>query len=161
MLSLFSGLRSLWKPALLLLGTFVLGGLIGGLLVGAVVKNRVETIRSLRTADGFTEHMLNAIEPTSAQRDTLRPLLREAGTDIEQMTRQTRTQMRARVDTLWQDMRPHLTPEQRRALRRMRQRFQDRRSGLSSDGTVRREHLGFMISSQKDEMQAPNASSNP
>lgn len=161
MSSLLSGLRSLWKPALLLLGTFVLGGLIGGLLVGTIVKNRVETIRSLRTADGFTEHVLSAIEPTLAQRDTLRPLLRKAGSDIEQMTHQARAQMRARVDTLWQEMRPHLTPEQRSALRRMRRRFQDRRSDLSSDGTVRREHRSFMFSSQNDEMQASNASSNP
>ncbi len=161
MSSLLSGLRSLWKPALLLLGTFVLGGLVGGLLVGTIVKNRVDTIRSLRTADGFTERMLSAIEPTPAQRDTLRPLLREAGSDIEQMTRQTRAQMRARVDTLWHDIRPHLTPEQRRKLRRMRQRFQDRRSDLSSDRTIHREDHRFMVSSQNNEMQTPNASSNP
>lgn len=161
MSSLLSGLRSLWKPALLLLGTFVLGGLVGGLLVGTIVKNRVDTIRSLRTADGFTEHMLSAIEPTPAQRDTLRPLLREAGSDIEQMTHQTRAQMRARVNILWQEMRPHLTPEQRNTLRRMRRRFQDRRSDLSSDRTTHREDYRFMVSSQNNEMQTPNASSNP
>lgn len=130
-----SSTRALWKSALLLLGTFVLGGLLGGLLVGTVVQNRVDTIRSLRTADGFVERTIDLLEPTdAAQRDTLRPLLREAGEDIEHITDRARTDLRATLDTLWRSVQPHLTPDQRARLDAMRQRF---RSRLSDQAAAR------------------------
>lgn len=143
--------RPLWKSAALLLGTFLLGGLLGGLLVSTIVQHRADTVRSLRTADGFTQHVLRIVDPAPAQRDTLRPLLQNAGADIERITRQTRRQLRTRIGMLRQDLHPHLTPEQRQRLRRRGGRwFRSRRPATD-----------LTFSKQNDEMYRRRASSNP
>ena len=64
------------KSTLLLLGTLLIGMLLGVFVHTLMVQNRIERIASLRSQAGFVRFMGNMIEPTDdAQRRAIRDVL--------------------------------------------------------------------------------------
>lgn len=119
MKSLVAKSRFRLKPALALLGTFLLGMLVGALILSALTRHRVERIRAMRTPAGFVERMERVIQPESeAQRAAIRPLLEEAGADVHRITRSSRQELRATLRELRADLAPLLTEEQQARLAR-------------------------------------------
>lgn len=120
-------------------GTFVLGVLVGGLLVGTLAYQRVETLASMRTQSGFADRLTEVIEPTGPeQRRTLRPLLETTGREVETIYRQQRDSLRAALFRMGRQLRPHLTIEQRDRLRAFFQRLRARARRARSDSATRR-----------------------
>lgn len=108
-----SSTRSWWKPALALGGTFLLGMLVGGLLVGTLVYHRVNDLARLRTQEGFVEQMVDIIEPTGPdQRRAIRPILSASGQTFEQTFAHSRDSLRTELRHMYHALVPHLTPEQ-------------------------------------------------
>jgi uncharacterized membrane protein len=109
------------KSALLLGGALVTGVLLGALIVGAFVSQRVNRLDALREPTHLTRFMEDAIEPTSpAQRDSIRTVLRYRARQTAAILQDTRRDLRAVQDSLRADLRPLLSDEQ---LSRLRERM--------------------------------------
>lgn len=112
------------KTTLIAIGTLLLGMLLGALLTGAVVRHRLSRLDDLRTQRGFARILEQTIRPTDeAQREALRPVLRQGGRRVLRLRRQQRREMHALVDSVRTDLAPLLTPEQQQRL--------DRRIGMA------------------------------
>ncbi|NBB72968.1 MAG: hypothetical protein GVY35_04735 [Bacteroidetes bacterium] len=109
------------KSALLLGGALVTGVLLGALIVGAFVSQRVDRLDALREPTRLTRFMEDAIEPTSpAQRDSIRTVLRYRARQTAAILQDTRRDLRAVQDSLRADLQPLLSDEQ---LSRLRERM--------------------------------------
>lgn len=125
-----SSTRSWWKPTLALGGTFLLGLLVGGLLVGTLVYHRVSDLARLRTQTGFVEQMMDTIEPTDAdQRAAIRPILTATGQTVERTLTHSRDSLRTELQHMREALAPHLTPEQADRLTTFFDRLRDRTPG--------------------------------
>jgi len=109
------------KSALLLGGALVTGVILGALIVGAFVSQRVDRLDALREPSRLTRFMEDAIEPSSpAQRDSIRAVLRYRARQTAAILQDTRRNLRAVQDSLRADLRPLLNDEQ---LSRLRERM--------------------------------------
>ena len=105
------------KSALLLLATLVIGGLVGAVITGAVVNNRLDQLRGLRERGGFSERIEQVIQPTdAAQEAEIRAVLGASHERFEAMRRRHREEFSAHRDTLRADLAPLLTPDQQARL---------------------------------------------
>ena len=101
------------KSALLLGGALVTGVLLGALIVGAFVSQRVDRLDALREPTRLARFMEDAIEPTSpAQRDSIRAVLRYRARQTAAILQDTRRDLRTVQDSLRADLRPLLSDEQ-------------------------------------------------
>ncbi len=112
------------KAALILGATFSLGLVLGGLIVGAVVRERLQVIADFRDRDRFVARVEAFLEPTSeAQAEAIRPILEAAGARTESAVAILRGDLTRIFDDLERDLSPLLTEEQK-------QRLTDRRASL-------------------------------
>lgn len=112
------------KAALILCATFSLGLVLGGLIVGAVVRERLQVIADFRDRDRFVARVEAFLEPTSeAQAEAIRPILEAAGARTESAVAILRGDLTRIFDDLERDLAPLLTEEQK-------QRLTDRRASL-------------------------------
>jgi uncharacterized membrane protein len=101
------------KSALLLGGALVTGVILGALIVGAFVTQRLDRLDSLREPVRLTRFMEEAIEPTSPeQRDTIRAVLRHRARQASAILHGTRKNLRAVQDSLRADLEPLLSEDQ-------------------------------------------------
>ena len=100
------------KSGLVLLTTLIAGLLIGGLAASAIMQYRLDHLRSLRKKQGFAEWMETVIEPTEAQQSEVHLILQDTGASLTAYYDSVRVQRRAIVDTMRDQLRPLLTPEQ-------------------------------------------------
>lgn len=124
------------KSALLLGGALVTGVLLGALIVGAFVSQRVDRLDALREPARLARFMEDAIEPTSpAQRDSIRAVLRYRARQTAAILQDTRRDLHAVQDSLRADLQPLLSDEQLNRLReRMRMGPPGPRPGLLPGG---------------------------
>jgi len=109
------------KSALLLGGALVTGVLLGALIVGAFVTQRVDRLDALREPTRLARFMEDAVAPTSsAQRDSIRAVLRYRARQASAILQTTRRDLRAVQDSLRADLKPLLSEEQ---LERLRERM--------------------------------------
>lgn len=123
------------KSVLILLATLVLGALLGAVVTGWWVQQRVDRLRAVRTADGFVERVVQRVEPvSSAQRDSIIAITQYRARQLSDLRQSHRRDTRAIFDSLRQDLQPVLTEEQDARLERQMPRH-GRRGG---DGPRRR-----------------------
>ena len=107
------------KSVLILIATLVLGALLGAVLTGWWVQNRVDRLRSVRTSDGFVERVVRRVEPVSAaQRDSIAEIAQYRARQLSDLRQSHRRHTRAILDSLRQDLQPVLTEEQAERLER-------------------------------------------
>lgn len=105
------------KTTLIIIGTLLLGMLLGALLTGAVVRHRLGQLNDLRTPRGFSRVLEETIQPANAaQREELQAALQQGGRRLVRLRRQHRQETRALVDSLRAEIEPLLTPEQQKRL---------------------------------------------
>lgn len=120
-------MNSKTKTISILIVTLLIGMLIGGALVGRVVKVRVDRFQSFTTEQGFVDRYSEFIgEMTIEQRAAVIPILHKAGSDVEGLLRATRSDFSDIVDRVEKDLGTHLTPEQLNALKERRQSYRNR-----------------------------------
>lgn len=106
------------KTALILVGTLLLGVVLGALATGVFVRHRIHHLRKLRTPAGFTQEMMQAIEPTGPeQRDALRTALESHVRNMRDIRERYRKELRAEVDSMHAAAGDLLTPEQQERMR--------------------------------------------
>lgn len=99
------------KTLVILLSTFLIGGVVGALITGTVFKQRQEQLYTLRQR--FPRYMERVIQPTdSLQAEQIRAVLQEYGQRIGDLRRSYLREQALVIDTLRRRMRPLLTAEQ-------------------------------------------------
>lgn len=131
--------KALVKSLSILLATLLIGALIGASVTGAIVRQRLDTVRAFASSDGFTAQLIKVIEPVSDQQQAaIEPLLRQAGRDIEDVVGVTRVEIFLVMEGLETALADHLTEAQLQRLRDRRQQvrmqYQGRRGPSDTDG---------------------------
>jgi len=110
--------------ALILLGTLVLGGVLGMFASGALARHRRESLERLRGPGGFVEHMERVLEPRDeTQRAALRPFLEAADLRNREIIRQAEEEMRVALRTMNERVDSLLDADQRARLGDVVERF--------------------------------------
>lgn len=131
--------KALVKSLSILLATLLIGALIGASVTGAIVRQRLDTVRAFASSDGFTAQLIKVIEPVSDQQQAaIEPLLRQAGRDIEDVVGVTRVEIFLVMEGLETALTDHLTEAQLQRLRDRRQQvrmqYQSHRGPSDTDG---------------------------
>ena len=105
------------KSALLLVATLVVGLLVGAVTTGAIVNNRLDQIRAMRSQGGFIGMLEEVIEPTDeAQRAQIRAALERSEARFSETRRECRGLYAAGRDSMRADLASVLTPAQQTRL---------------------------------------------
>lgn len=100
------------KSVLIIIGTFVIGVLIGALINGAMVRHRMNRIDKMRTVPGFSSEMQKIIQPTKEQLPKIEPILNRTANALVQLGKQQFEHANVIVDSMVVDLNPYLTKEQ-------------------------------------------------
>jgi hypothetical protein len=115
------------KSSLIIIGTFVLGMLIGSIFTRSFFRppEMGERIRELRKPEGFMENFERIIEPTDAQREKIREILRLHFERMHKNSKEFRERFIQLNDSLRAELDPVLSDEQKARLDEMEKRFRD------------------------------------
>ncbi len=108
------------KSALLLVVVLAIGMILGSLLTGAVANRRLASLTEVRSR--MVPFIEEAIQPESEeQREAIREVLDAAAPRFAEIFSSTGEQMRALADSVFEELEPLLTEEQKERLeKRMR-----------------------------------------
>ncbi|WDE04434.1 hypothetical protein SG34_024355 [Thalassomonas viridans] len=113
-----------YKPYVLFGIIFILGMMLGGLLIAKVAQHRVEQAKLFITEQGFVRQMTGLLEPVSEQQQRqIEAILAPAGTRVSASFEQSRQELRSIMDEIQTELQPVLTPEQYQRLLEKRQKF--------------------------------------
>lgn len=103
------------KTILVIVITLAIGMVLGALIHGAVMRNRVKDMAfRMRSNEGFMRRMEMIIQPDESQREALRKILRKHFQNMSQY----QENFRAMMDSLRTELEPILTEEQKKRLER-------------------------------------------
>lgn len=107
------------KSLVLLAATLVVGFSLGLFADATLVRGRRAQLRELRLPPGFVAHMNDIIDPhSSAQRDSIQPIIRATADRNEQIIRTANDRLRASMDSMRLALAPMLDTDQRARLDR-------------------------------------------
>ena len=105
------------RAALLLIGTLLLGVLLGALGNAALIRHRNDEVRELRRPPGFVAHMEDIIQPRdNAQREQIRSALEATALANDTIIHSANEHLRAALDSMRARLAPLLDPAQRARL---------------------------------------------
>jgi hypothetical protein len=127
------------KSALLLVATLVVGLLIGAFATSAVLNNRLDQLRSLRERSGFSDRMMEVIQPRDdAQRIAIEAVLERSHERYNRARRSFGEDMRVVRDSMEAELLPLLSEEQTARLEEWANRDRDSRRRRGQPGEERR-----------------------
>lgn len=108
----------------LMVGLFVLGGLVGAMTTHLTYARRVPPPPepTLLRPPPFLRHLNEQLDLSPEQREEIRAILEDSHLRMETIRRETAPELRAIYRGAWDGIQDTLTPEQRRTLRRMHRR---------------------------------------
>ena len=119
--------RSMMKPLTLLLLTLFVGMVLGAAITGRVVQSRLAKYNDFFSDSGFTQILIDVIEPESeAQRIELLPILEETGGHIQKTRANARIGVLFHYRELEAELLPILSEEQANRLQSWREKLQVR-----------------------------------
>ncbi len=129
--------------------TFIFGFIVGFLVNGRVVSNRIDKMKNYYKETGFTREMMHIIKPTPEQKEQLIPILREHAHENRELMTKYRDNQKEIFEELKEDLKEVLTNDQIARLEdhwtHMQKRFQDKGPGQRSQRgkpQKEREHRG-------------------
>ncbi|MAW53315.1 MAG: hypothetical protein CME01_10850 [Geminicoccus sp.] len=115
------------KPLTLLLLTLFVGMILGAAITGRVVQSRLAKYNNFLSEAGFTQIMMDVIEPESeGQRAKLLPILEETGQHIQETKANARTDILLHYRELEAELLPILSEEQKNRLQSWREKLRVR-----------------------------------
>ncbi len=143
------------KSTLLLLGTLLIGMLLGVFVHTLMVENRIERLTSLRSQAGFVRFMDKMIEPTDdVQREAIRDVLEETAERLNMHHAESRETVEEIMESFRASLDSLLTEEQINALNERMERKRhyrgDRRRRDSSSMHRARKDSSWMDRGHKD-----------
>ncbi|MEL7489827.1 MAG: hypothetical protein AAGJ73_03840 [Pseudomonadota bacterium] len=119
-----------FKSLAILIATLMIGVVAGATVTGALLRERLEYIRSFSKAEGFVVRFGELVEPlTPQQRTQVEPLLKNAGAEIEAIFSGSGEKVYAIIEQLEKDLAPHLNEEQLLQLQQRRLELRNRYIG--------------------------------
>lgn len=101
------------KSSLVIIGTLLIGMVLGSVITGAVMRNRVfDRMERLRTMDGFRHRMEKIIQPDEDQRAKVHEILKEHFSRMQRLGETMRQDFEARNDSLYKELDEVLRPDQ-------------------------------------------------
>ena len=101
------------KSIIVLIGVLILGIFIGALGSSMLTHHmRKDRISRFRTLEGFTERILNKIDPDPDKRDAVKNVLIEEYRKLNQIYEQSKIQVETHTDSVLLELKPLLTEEQ-------------------------------------------------
>ncbi len=128
------------KSILLLLGTLLIGMLLGVFIHSRMVEDRIERLTSLRSQAGFVQFVDKMIEPTDdAQREAIRTVLEDAAAALDVHHAENRVALEEIMGSFRASLDSLLTEEQLQALNERMERAWKYRKGSRSRHSDRRD----------------------
>ena len=100
------------KSVLIILGTLIIGIVLGGILTGAIVRHRLNRIAESQTRPGFVKIMEHIIKPTDKQKKQIEPILKKSAHRLYQLHLGCKQEMIQFGDSMRSELKPYLTDEQ-------------------------------------------------
>jgi hypothetical protein len=107
------------KPALVIIGTLIIGMILGALSLSVFLRNRMDRLHGMMERGGFQQTLIEAIGPmNAAQRSVVEGEIRQSFLRIDSTMNASRTQIDTMIDSLNVRLDSLLTPDQRARLQR-------------------------------------------
>ncbi|MFK7845621.1 MAG: hypothetical protein AB8G77_09985 [Rhodothermales bacterium] len=128
------------KSIVIIIGTLIVGVIIGSLATGAVFSQRVAEIQALRDENGMTRFLERVIKPKDeAQQKEIRAILKKTASQQMEIRRSIVMEHREVFQELRAELAEVLTPEQKVELREWIEQDRRRRPGWPPPEFNRRE----------------------
>lgn len=117
------------KSILLILLTLAIGFAGGFMTHGKLVQNRFEQVRTkMGKSNGHIEYMAGVLELTEEQKVIVQPILEEFAPKMHKQHRQFRSEVKVMMDSLSEELSPHVTEDQLDKLKKRFHRNRPRKS---------------------------------
>jgi hypothetical protein len=124
-----------FKSMALLAVTLIVGFSLGLFADATLVRGRRDRIDGLRRPPGFVAHLESVIAPhSSAQADSIRPILEKGVQRNQEIVRSTRDRLKAALDSMQAQLAPMLDADQRSRLAREIEHMPDQFRGRGRGG---------------------------
>jgi len=119
------------KFAGIIIGTLLIGFVIGFLTNGRLVKSRITRMQSFYTEKGADRAFMQVLDPTPEQMEKVRPILQRHAQQNRELLNHHRDEQQLLFVELEDELRPLLTQEQMERLEDLKNRWRQRfdRSG--------------------------------
>mgnify|MGYP003651514203 CR=1 FL=1 len=122
-----SSAKPIFKVTAMLGATFLVGMLMGALVLGAVLRGKLEVLRDMRTADGFVSHVSRLIGPVEPDQATeVNAILEATGREVESLVTYQQQEFMILLDGMEGELETRLTPEQMQRWHDARDRIRKR-----------------------------------
>lgn len=113
----------------IILGTLIIGFVIGFLTNGRLVKFRMDRMQSFYTEQGANRAFMRVLDPTPEQMEQIRPILQRHAQQNRELLDHHRSEQRLLFQELEDELRPILTEEQMEKLELLKRRWDQRFMG--------------------------------
>ena len=129
------------KPALIIIGTLLIGIVLGALMARTLADRRHQIIGDMMRPDMLSIRLIKIIEPLeSDQREAVTAIVEETASRVRNLTRETRSEMHTVMDSMFTELKPLLTNEQNA---RLEKHIGDRRARAERMGRpMKHERMG-------------------
>jgi len=110
----------------IIIGTLLIGFVIGFLTNGRLVKSRIDRMQSFYTEKGADRAFMRVLDPTPEQMEKIQPILRRHAQQNRELLNQHRGEQQALFLELEEELKPFLTQEQIEKLNDLKQRWRQR-----------------------------------
>ncbi|MEZ4887785.1 MAG: hypothetical protein R3E32_23850 [Chitinophagales bacterium] len=107
-----------YKPVFIVLGTFIIGMMVGLLLAGVVIRKQLEPVRNLQTAKGIKNMVTEILANDTSNQAIIFELLNENIAEMQVLDLEYRAEMQINMDSLAKDLQPLLNSQQNLALQK-------------------------------------------
>ncbi|MFC1725276.1 hypothetical protein ACFL4T_06590 [candidate division KSB1 bacterium] len=114
------------KITAMFITTFVVGIIVGALINGAFHKRRISRINEMRQRGGFTEFIIETVQPDEIQLIKVREILEKYSVRLSEIRGKSRTDFEANSDSMRTELSSVLTPEQNTLLEQKLQEMRER-----------------------------------
>lgn len=101
-----------YKPVLIVLGTFIMGMVVGLLLTGVVIRKQLEPVRSLQTAKGIKNMVSKIMVDDTTNQAAIFEVMNENIAEMQALDLEYRAEMQINMDSLAKDLQPFLNEKQ-------------------------------------------------
>lgn len=119
--------KPILKVAAMLTATLLVGMFFGAAILGAVIRDRLEVLRDMRTADGFVSHVSRLIGPVEADQETeVNAILLATGREVESLVGYQKQEFMILIDSMERELSGRLTEDQMTRWYKARERIRVR-----------------------------------
>lgn len=105
------------KTALILIGTLVIGIVLGAMLNRALMHMRIKGFLAMRTHKGFVERLEEIIQPSPTQKKEVTAILDKYALQFDALHEEFKGRMTSLLDNFKTDLTPALTPGQMKIIK--------------------------------------------